>query len=174
MTIKDSPCCGKKCFSTFANVPLDTGSCMAFSAELLCAAEWALRGYYCIDEFDLSRIAQEWVPLCIVFLVSIPQKLLHWCHLTLLLAIPRSFPPRFGFLALYHLHHLVRGDALFYYRYGHCANGEFNWKKQANSMTALFQKTWQAVFPITGTCGIMKNKKHDRGQRTWIWLNTRS
>lgn len=125
MTIKDSPCCGKKCFSTFANVPLDTGSCMAFSAELLCAAEWALRGYYCIDEFDLSRIAQEWVPLCIVFLVSIPQKLLHWCHLTVLLAIPRSFPPRFGFLALYHLHHLVRGDALFYYRYGHCANGEF-------------------------------------------------
>lgn len=124
MTIKDSPCCGKKCFSTFANVPLDTGSCMAFSAELLCAAEWALRGYYCIDEFDLSRIAQEWVPLCIVFLVSIPQKLLHWCHLTVLLAIPRSFPPRFGFLALYHLHHLVRGDALFYYRYGHCANGE--------------------------------------------------
>ena len=124
MTIKDSPCCGKKCFSTFANVPLDTGSCMAFSAELLCAAEWALRGYYCIDEFDLSRIAQEWVPLCIVFLVSIPQKLLHWCHLTVLLAIPRSFPPRFGFLALYHLHHLVRGDALFYYRYGHCENGE--------------------------------------------------
>lgn len=148
MTIKDSPCCGKKCFSTFANVPLDTGSCMAFSAELLCAAEWALRGYYCIDEFDLSRIAQEWVPLCIVFLVSIPQKLLHWCHLTVLLAIPRSFPPRFGFLALYHLHHLVRGDALFYYRYGHCANGELFYKSNRKLREEHSSGIWDAAFDI--------------------------
>ncbi len=67
MTIEDSPCCGKECFATFANVPLDTGSCMAFSAELLCVAEWALCGHYCIDEFDLTRIAQERVPLRITY-----------------------------------------------------------------------------------------------------------
>lgn len=93
MTIEDSPCCGKECFAALAYVPLDAGFCMAFSAELLCVAEWALCGYYCIDEFDLTRIAQKWMPLRIVFLIPIPQKSLHWCHLIILLAVPRSLAP---------------------------------------------------------------------------------